>query len=80
MTRLMRFLRREPLVHFLALGALLFALDYVSSSDEKDTIYISQQAIVSLVEQREEIALRRLTPAQRDELIEQHINDEVLYR
>lgn len=76
----MRFLRREPLVHFLALAMLLFALDYFSSSTEKETIYISQQIIDSLVEQREEIELRQQTPAQREELTEQYIDDEVLYR
>ena len=80
MAGLMRFLRREPLVHFLALAVLLFALDYFSSSTEKETIYISQKTIDSLVEQREEIVLRRLTLEQREELIEQYIDDEVLYR
>ena len=80
MAPLMRFLRREPLVHFLTLGALLFAFDALWSSDKKDTITVSRPTIDFLIKQREDLELRPLTPAQREELVNRHIDDEILYR
>ena len=71
--------RREPLVHFLVLAALLFGLDYVFSSTQKQKIIVERQTAEFLIQQREELELRRLTPEERRETIESYVEDEILY-
>ena len=44
-------LRREPLVHFLVLAALLFALDSVFSSTQKPKIIVDRQTAEFLIQQ-----------------------------
>ena len=74
------YLRGEPLVHFIALAALLFAFEYVWSSAQKEKIIVDQQSIDFLVKQQEDLVLRKLTPEERQQVIDGFIEDEILYR
>ena len=78
--RVARYLRGEPLVHFIALAALLFAFDHVWSSAQKEKIILDQQTVDFLVKQEEDLVLRKLTPNERRQLIDGFIEDEILYR
>jgi hypothetical protein len=75
-----QFLRREPLVHFLALAALLFLFNYFWSDTQKEKIIVDQRTVDFLIKQREDLVLRKLTPKQRQDLIRSYIRDEILYR
>jgi PPIC-type PPIASE domain len=77
--RLWNALRREPLVHFLALAALLFvAYDLLTPS--RESIVIGKASIDELVRQQEELLARPLTDDERREVVETAIDDEVLLR
>ncbi len=78
--RIGNFVRREPLVHFVALAALLFAVHYVWSLTQKERIVVDQQTADFLIKQREDLELRKLTPEQRQQTIDGYIEDEILYR
>lgn len=73
-------LLREPLVHFVVLAALLFVLDGVISGGQKETIVVDAPTRDYLIEQREALELRSLTPQERRETIDTFIEDEILYR
>jgi peptidyl-prolyl cis-trans isomerase C len=75
-----QFLRREPLVHFLALAGLLFMFNYFWSDTQKEKIIVDQRTVDFLIKQREDLMLRKLTPKQRRGLIRSYIRDEILYR
>ena len=71
--------RREPLVHFLVLGAgifLLAALVGESDQDQPDQIVVSVGQIDRLVETWQ----RPPTQAELEGLVEDHIREEILYR
>ncbi len=74
----MRF-SREPLVHFLVLAALLFVLEQVFSSTQKDKIIVDRQTVEYLIKQREDLELRTLAPEEREETIASFVEDEILY-
>jgi hypothetical protein len=73
---------REPLVHFVAIGALLFILSGTlgSSAPVDDTIVVSTPEIARLVQLFTAQWQRPPTRTELDNLIEQHIREEVLYR
>jgi hypothetical protein len=73
-------LRREPLVHFLALAAVLFVVERFWSETKKETIHLDQQVVSFLIKQREELVLRALTPDEHKQTIDEYIRDEILYR
>jgi hypothetical protein len=72
----------EPLVHFLAIGALLFVLGGVFGSGRPadDTIIVSETAIARLAQLFAQQWQRPPTREELDSLIEQHVREEVLYR
>ncbi len=70
----------EPLVHFLVLAALLFVLEHVFSSTQKEQIIVDQQTAAFLIKQREDLELRKLTPQERQKTIASYVEDEILYR
>jgi hypothetical protein len=73
-------LRREPLVHFLALAALLFvAYDRLQPS-EQEPLVIAQASIDELVGQQATLLGRPLTEEERRAVIERAIDDAVLLR
>jgi hypothetical protein len=80
---LIRRLLREPLLHFLLLGALLFAV-YGWLNREgfaaRDEIVVSRQQVEGLVMQFERVWQRPPTANERQSLIDGWVRDEVFYR
>ncbi len=82
MARFTHFLR-EPLVHFLVLGAgifLLAALVGDSDQDQPDQIVVSVGQIDRLVETWQRTWQRPPTQVELEGLVEDHIREEILYR
>ena len=69
---------REPLLHFAALAALLFVVDYVFTEAAKEQIVVGKNTAEFLIQQREDLELRTLSPEERRETIEQCVEDEIL--
>lgn len=79
---MLRTVLREPLVHFLGIGLLLFALyALVAPSDSGgDEIVISRAMIEDIEAQHRKLWGRAPTDAERKDLIDNRIADEILYR
>ena len=75
-----RQLLREPLLHFFLLAALLFVIEQIASTAQRPRIVIDSRTADYLVQQREELELRTLGPAERAETIDAFVQDEILYR
>jgi PPIC-type PPIASE domain len=76
--RLWNALRREPLVHFLALAALLFGAYHLLTPSEP--IVIERASIDELARGQEALLARPLSDDERRALVESAIDDEVLLR
>ena len=82
MTRMTNLLR-EPLVHFLVLGAGIFLLAaLVGESDENrpDQIVVSASQVERLIETWQRTWQRPPTQAELEGLVEDYIREEILYR
>lgn len=77
---MLRFLKNEPLVHFLGLAALLFVANAFFAGDQRETITITSDAQDFLVSEREALLLRPLTAEERRGVIEDFIEEEILVR
>jgi hypothetical protein len=80
---LIRRLLREPLFHFLLLGALLFAAyGWLNQGvfGARDEILVSRQQVEGLVMQFERVWQRPPTADERQSLIDGWVRDEVFYR
>ncbi len=77
---MLRSLLREPLVHFLLLGAALFALNALLAPTQEKQIVVSEGRIRSLAETYRRTWQRAPTRQELDALIENFVRDEVLYR
>ena len=79
----MRSLLREPLVHFLVAGALLFAL-YAgltgSDGDRSHRIVVDEERVALLARSFERTWLRPPSAAELRGLVEDHVTEEILYR
>ncbi len=76
-------LLREPLVHFLAVGAGLFLLFEViggSTSDRTDEIVITPGLTRHIAEVWQKTRQRPPTPSELEGLINEHVREEILYR
>ena len=78
--RLWTLLRREPLVHFVLLGALLFAAARCASRPERETIVIDRPTLDALVRQQGEILGRPPSDQERALLVQGMVDDAVLLR
>ncbi len=78
--RLWAFLRREPLVHFVVLGGLLFGADALRRSAERETIVIDPPAIQAMIDQQVQFLGRPLSAAERKRVVQSMIDDAVLLR
>jgi hypothetical protein len=78
----MRRILREPLVHFLAMGALMFALYAVVSDRNRDpdTIVIGQGQVEMMAAVFERTWQRAPTPDEMKTLIDGYVRDEIFYR
>jgi hypothetical protein len=84
-TSLTHKLAREPLVHFLVLGAGLFGLSALvgeqpPSAAERPEIRIRASEIEGLVSRWAKVWRRAPSPAELENLLEEHVKDEVYYR
>ena len=77
---MLRSLLREPLVHFLLLGAAFFALNAWLAPTQEKQIVVSEGRIRSLAEAYRRTWQRAPTRQELDALIENFVRDEVLYR
>ena len=78
-----RALLREPLLHFLLLGALLFlAYGWLNNAGfaAKDEIVVSRSQVDGLVTQFEKVWQRAPTAEERQALVESWVRDEIFYR
>lgn len=74
-------LAREPLIHFLLLGAAVFALMAGRPVDPAERRIVVDQAVVSRLVDRWTMTYRRApTPAEIDALIRDYVSDQVYYR
>ena len=73
-------LLREPLVHFLVLGALVFALFGDASSPEERRIVVDAARVERLAGQFAQTFRRLPSEAELDALIREDVRDEVYYR
>ena len=78
MIRLVKKALREPLVLFLALGAVLFAIDAGDGQSDRPLIAVDQQHVAILADQREQLLGRPLSPAERIRLAEDIRIEEIL--
>jgi hypothetical protein len=78
--RVWAFVRREPLVHFLILGGLLFGADALRRAAERETIVVDRPAIQAMAEQQAQLLGRPLSDAERQRLIQGMVDDAVLLR
>ena len=74
------FIQREPLVHFLGLAALLFVANAALSGDEREVIEVDLETQAFLVKAQEDLLLRPLTEDERQGVIDNFIEEEVLVR
>jgi hypothetical protein len=79
---LWRLLRREPLVHFCLIGALLFGVDAWLHPPKKDdrTIVVSQTLRQSFIENFDEDKARVPSEAELKKMIDAWVASEILYR
>ncbi len=83
MQSLLSRLLREPLVHFLLLGAGLFALYSLVGNDSgarRDRIVVDARQVTRLAQLFQRTWLRPPTQAELDGLVEDHVREEILYR
>lgn len=76
-------LAREPLLHFLLLGALLFlAYGWLNRAGftARDEIIVSRSQVDGLVAQFEKVWQRAPTAQEREALVESWVRDEIFYR
>jgi hypothetical protein len=78
--RLWNALRREPLVHFLALAALLFVAYHLLTPAARESIVIERASIDEVERRQEQLLGRPLSDDERRALVESAIDDEVLLR
>ena len=74
------FVRQEPLIHFLGLAALLFIANSVFSGDEREVIELDLDTQAYLFKAQEDLLLRPLTDDERQGVIDNFIEEEVLVR
>lgn len=73
-------LRREPLIHFLGLAALLFVANAWLSGDEREIIAVDTATREYLVDRQQEMMLRELTESEKKQAVENFIEEEILVR
>jgi hypothetical protein len=71
---------KSPILHFVILGVLAFVAYTYLKPPARGTIRITAQTIDALVQQRESITRNPISVAERQTLVEGHIEDEILLR
>jgi len=78
--RLLRAALKEPVTHFFLVSLLIFAINNLTSSEQKEKIVVTTQVRDYLVNTRQELQLKTLTDAEADNVVEAYIKEEMLYR
>ena len=73
-------LAREPLVHFAIAAALIFGLYALVAPRQKPVIRVDEATVEALLRERAAIARRPLTEADRQDVIETYLREEILLR
>src|SRR5262245_686180 len=73
-------LLREPLLHFVAAGGLLFVASSFWTRYDSDRIVVTEETARGLAAAREEMLLRPLTAEEREKVVSDYIDEEVLLR
>lgn len=73
-------LAREPLVHFALAAGLVFGLYALVAPPRKPVIRVDKATVEALLRERAAIAQRPLVEADRQDVIETYIRDEILLR
>jgi hypothetical protein len=71
---------REPLVHFLIAGALIFAVDAIRGHCGKPLLELNASEVQTQVTAAETRLKRPLTPPERDRIVQELLSDELLFR
>jgi len=71
---------KEPFVHFIVLGSLLYLLYSNFSKPSTDTIVVTTQKAENLIDEREKKSGRALTVTEQNQLLEEYIENEILFR
>lgn len=71
---------KSPILHFCIFGAIAYLLYAALLPRELETIHITTQTIDALVQQQESLSQTPITPEMRQELVENHIEEEILLR
>lgn len=72
-------LLREPILHFAFAAGALFLLEHYFVAPQKPQIVVGQETIDYLIRQQEELQLRTLSDSERTDLINNYIDEEILY-
>lgn len=75
-----RFIRAEPLVHFLAVAAVLFVANAYFSGDDRELVEVDYRTQQYLITQRQELLLRPLTDDEKALIIQDFVEEEILLR
>lgn len=78
--RIGNYLRHEPLVHFVALAALLFLASALWSGSAREAISVDKATQDFLIKQQSDLRLRPLTPEEEKQVVEDFIEEEILVR
>jgi hypothetical protein len=78
--RRIRDFAREPLLQFAAAGGLLFLANALWAPSDSDRIVVTKAIAEALATEREELLLRPLTGEERERLVSEFIDEEVLLR
>jgi parvulin-like peptidyl-prolyl isomerase len=78
--RIGNFVRRDPLVHFVALAGLLFLASALWSGGAREAIRVDKATQDFLIKQRADLLLRALTPEEEQKVVEDFVEEEILVR
>jgi hypothetical protein len=78
--RRIRRLLSEPLLQFAAAGGLLFLVHALWAPSDSERIVVTRELAESLAKEREELLLRPLTSEERERVVSEYVDEEVLLR
>lgn len=80
MNKSIKFLIKEPLFHFAFISLSLYVIYYTIAPQKQDKIIVSQQTIQALVANRSYLLNRDLNEVEKQQLINEFINEEILIK
>ncbi|MEE9589944.1 MAG: peptidylprolyl isomerase [Hyphomicrobiaceae bacterium] len=74
------FLRREPLIHFIALAGLLFLANALFAGSAREVIRVDHATQEFLIKQQADLLLRPITEKEKTDIVESFVEEEILLR